>query len=183
MRRFNYLGVDRRAQVEGALLSLRAPRARRALLLAALTVCAIGALHALEDRRVAAANDRLAQARARAAAVAAARRRVTAISTDVTRLSRLEERVRAVRLSGLERARELALIGRTLPPHVWLSAIRDKSSDWELDGGALSLGELGNAMLALDRLPRTAGASLLWAQAGSGADPTLRYELRLARSP
>jgi hypothetical protein len=183
MRRFNYLGVDRRAQLEGALETVCAPRLRRAVVLCALAVSTIGGLRAFEDQRIAQAQGRLDVAQVRAAAVAAARRRVAAISTDVTRLTRLEERVRALRRSGFERAQELARIGGMLPAHVWLTAIRDKNSDWELEGGALSLADVGTAMLALERAPRIASASLLWAQVGTGNDPTLRYQMRLARSP
>jgi len=178
--RFNYLAPDHTARIARYLGSLREARLRRPIAAVAFAFVLLGTARGVEDWRLHAADVRVETIRGREAAIATARRSVQALSTDIARLERIDEYVRAVRRSGAERAEELASIGNSLPLHVWLTAIRDTEGGWAITGGARNVSDVGSAMLALERVPRIASTTLVSAQ-GSERERLILYELRLGR--
>jgi Tfp pilus assembly protein PilN len=178
--RFNYLAPDRMERVAFVLAALREGRLRVPIAAVALSFLLLRVARSVEDWRIAQISAGIEALRARESAIAAARLRVGALSTDVTRLQRIAEYVRSVRRSGVERAEELASIGNSLPLHVWLTAIRDTEGGWAISGGARNVADVGGAMLALERVPRVTSAMLVSAQ-GSEREHTISYEMRLGR--
>jgi hypothetical protein len=181
VKRFNYLGPDRVGQAAAALAALREPQLRTPLLAVALVLVSLGAGRAIEDARVARAGEELQGMRERAAAIEPMRRRMHALSTDITRLTQIQAYVHEIRRSGIEHAAELALIGNLLPAHVWLTAIRDVDTGWALSGGARALSDVGTALLALEKIPRTTSTALVSAQASDRDEHAITYEMRLER--
>jgi Tfp pilus assembly protein PilN len=183
VNRFNYLPPDRRAQAATFFEALREPHLRTPIVAVALALLLVGGVRAVEDRRMNAALRHLETLEQREAAVAPARRRVQALSTDITRLTKIANDVHGVRVSGIMQAEELAEIGNSLPAHVWLTAIRDADAGWSITGGARRISDVGSAMLALEHVPRITSATLVSTQAADRSDRSVEYELRLERRP
>lgn len=182
MIRFNYLAPDRMSRFVLFLGSLRESAMRGPILAVALSFLLLGAARAVEDWRLRVVHVRLQEMSIREAGTLASRKRVQALTTDVVRLEKIDEYVRAVRRSGVDRAEELAAIGNSLPTHVWLTAIRDTDAGWSISGGARNVADVGTAMLALEHVPRVTSATLVAAQSGDRDERSVQYEMRLARS-
>jgi Tfp pilus assembly protein PilN len=180
MTRFNYLAPDRMERLALILGIFREGRLRAPITAVALSFLLLGMARAVEDWRIQKISAGIEALRIRENAIAAARARVQALSTDVARLQRIADYVRSVRRSGAERAEELASIGNSLPSHVWLTAIRETESGWAITGGARNVADVGGAMLALERIPRVTSAILVSTQ-GSEHERAISYEMRLGR--
>jgi Tfp pilus assembly protein PilN len=179
--RFNYLAPNRFERLAVFAGSLREARLRGPLLAIALSLVLLGVVRGVEDWRITAVGIRLDSIRGREAATAATRKHVQLLSTDVARLEKIDEYVRAVRQSGTERAQELAAIGNTLPNHVWVTAIRDTENGWAITGGARDVADVASALLALERVPRIVSTTLVSTQGGDRDDLWVQFEMRLGR--
>jgi hypothetical protein len=179
--RFNYLAPSRASELGLLLGGLRDSSMRAPILAIAVSLLLLGTARALEDERLRVAQDRLQSVGIRQAAIVADRKRVQALTTDVGRLEKIDDYVRTVRRSGVERAEELAAIGNALPRHVWLTAIRDTDAGWAISGGARNVADVGTALVALERVPRVTSTVLVATQSGDRDERSIQYEMRLGR--
>jgi Tfp pilus assembly protein PilN len=181
VNRFNYLAPAGLARWDAIVRRLRDPALRRPFFAFAIATVLVGIACAVEDRRLDAAARRLAVMRAREATIARPRSGLRALSDQIERLKKIDDEVRLVRLSGRARVAELAAIGNSLPPHVWLDTIRQSENGWAITGGARAVADVGSAMLALERAAGVGATTLVWARGGERDASSVRYEMRLGR--
>lgn len=161
MKRINYV-VTRGERLFGvALPRTVAPRLRRPLCALAGALLLVGALHGVQQLRLAGAARTAALDAQRLAATDAAVRRVRAIENDVARLRALARRVDDVRRSGARHAATIAAIGNRVPGGAWLSAIRAEHGGFALEGRGARLSAVAATMAALATLPASGGVRLL----------------------
>lgn len=137
------------------------PRLRRPLGALAGALLLVGALHAVQDLRLAHAARTAALDARRLAATDAAVGRVRAVETDLARLRGLVRRVDEIQRSGARQAAAIAAIGDRVPGDAWLSAIRTEHGGFALEGRGARLSAVAATMAALATLPEGGGARLL----------------------
>ena len=92
--------------------------------------------------------DRLEQ---RVAANSSRRREIGAAAADVARLQQLQHEADARRLSGNEVAARLVAIGNAIPLRAWLDGIDKNTAGFAISGGAQSLDDVGDTLVAMGR--------------------------------
>jgi Tfp pilus assembly protein PilN len=161
VKRINYL-VSRSERLLGVPLPTTvAPPLRPPLLALACALLVVGALHGVQQARLADAERAAAVDAERLAATEVAVRRVRVVEDDVVRLRALVRRVAEIQRSGTQRASAVAAIGNRIPGDAWLSAIRTEHGGFALEGRGASLSAVGTTLTALAVLPAAAGARLL----------------------
>jgi Tfp pilus assembly protein PilN len=182
VKRINYV-VTRSERLFGvALPTTVAVRLRRPLAALAGALLLVGALHGVQQARLADAARTAAFDAERLAATDGAVRRVRAVEHDVGRLRALVARVNDIQGSGPLHAAALAAIGDRLPSDAWLSAIRAEHGGFALEGRGARLSAVGATLGALATLPAAGGARLL-AVHGDRDQAGVSYAIALEMHP
>ncbi|HZO92450.1 MAG TPA: PilN domain-containing protein [Candidatus Baltobacteraceae bacterium] len=159
MKRMNYAG-SAFEHLTGISLTALPLNVRLPLAAFGITMVATGFCWGVEEARIDAALRSAEAYAARAAALDPAADRARAAAADVARLRTVARTIRDAEGSGARSAGRIARITGALPDDVWLSAIRTDKGTVSLEGRALHLEGVANALDALGRLDEYAGVRL-----------------------
>ena len=178
MKRINH-HVTRAERLVGVPLPRRiAPQLRGPLAGLVGALALVGALHGVQQARLAEAARATDLYAERLAATELALRRVQAVEHDVARLRGLVRRVDEIQRSGALQAARIAAIGNRLPGDAWLTAIRAEHGGFAVEGRGARLSAVGATLAALGTLPASGGARLLDVH-GDHDRPGVAYALAL----
>lgn len=167
--RFNYLSDARSPWLDVATYPREVQAPLVSIATAVMVLLAATGIETYRVQRTTATQD-MAQVRVVAARAALAR---TALErTDVDELRALDDRIRAIRLSGSNAALRLADIANHVPSDAWLSSIDPSGSGIEISGHADGLRALGETIADLMASKTADGLSLIRAAEDDVARPT-----------
>jgi Tfp pilus assembly protein PilN len=169
--------------VSGEALSLFGASLERRLVRDAIAglivLCLVSATtYAIEQFRLSGLRH-AAESLEQAVALNATRRReLAAMAADVARLEQLQREAETRRRSGNAVAATLIAIGNAVPMRVWLDDIDQSNTGFVVSGGASSLDDVGDALVAVERaMPGFAPSLANISREDSG--PVLHFSVQL----